>query len=148
MTLLLANAASTLFMVGLIWFVQVVHYPLAGAVGADAFVAYQRAHMARTSWVVGLPMLVELLTTILLIWTPPAGVSAWMPWVGGALLAAVWMSTAVFQVPTHEILLGGLEAEKVRFLVQTNWIRTVGWSLRGGICVWMLWEVFSAAAKK
>jgi hypothetical protein len=32
---LLANLAATFFMVGLIWFVQIVHYPLFGQVGRD-----------------------------------------------------------------------------------------------------------------
>ena len=31
--LLLVHAASTLFMAGVIWFVQVVHYPLMASVG-------------------------------------------------------------------------------------------------------------------
>jgi hypothetical protein len=34
---LLTCVASTLFMTGLSWFVQVVHYPLFAAVGPDAF---------------------------------------------------------------------------------------------------------------
>ena len=40
MAILLANAAATLFMTGVGWFVQVVHYPLLGCVGADEFRAY------------------------------------------------------------------------------------------------------------
>jgi hypothetical protein len=35
--LLLANAAATLFMVGVIRFVQVVHYPLFARVGRPGF---------------------------------------------------------------------------------------------------------------
>jgi hypothetical protein len=35
--LLLANAAATFFMVGVIWFVQVVHYPLFARVGTLDF---------------------------------------------------------------------------------------------------------------
>jgi len=34
---LFANLAATLVMVGDIWFVQVVYYPLFSAVGADRF---------------------------------------------------------------------------------------------------------------
>ena len=54
--LLLACLASTLFMTGLIWFVQVVHYPLFDRVGAARFVPYHAAHSRRTSWVVAAPM--------------------------------------------------------------------------------------------
>lgn len=34
-TILLANVVSTLFMVGLIWMVQIVHYPLFDDVGQE-----------------------------------------------------------------------------------------------------------------
>ena len=72
---LLLHLAATLFMVGLIWFVQVVHYPLMGSVGRPEFVAYERKHTRRTAWVVGPPMLIELATGILLLWVRPSGIS-------------------------------------------------------------------------
>jgi len=143
LTLLLVHAASTLTMVGLIWFVQVVHYPLAAQVGDAAFIAYQKAHMARTSWVVGPPMLAELAATGLLLAQRPPGVPSWAPWVGAGLLAVVWASTAVFQVPLHSALTDGLDPDRVERLVATNWIRTVGWSLRGALalaCLHWAWE--------
>ena len=54
---LLAHVGATLFMVGLIWFVQVVHYPLFGSVGREGFAGYSQAHSRLTGFVVGLPML-------------------------------------------------------------------------------------------
>lgn len=60
--LLLAHAAATWAMVGLIWFVQVVHYPLFAAVDAAESPVYARLHQRRTTWVVGPPMLVERAT--------------------------------------------------------------------------------------
>jgi len=131
LALLLLHAAATLFMVGLIWFVQVVHYPLASRVGEAAFAAYQQAHMAKTAWVVVPPMLVELAAAGLLVVNRPPGIPAWAPWVGVALLAVVWASTATLQVPLHGALAAGLDPERVSRLVATNWVRTVGWSLRG-----------------
>ena len=47
------NLACTLYMVGLIWFVQVVHYPLMAKVGVQGYETYQQAHMRLTTWVVG-----------------------------------------------------------------------------------------------
>ena len=37
--MLIVHATSALLLVGLIWTVQVVHYPLMAAVGPDRFVA-------------------------------------------------------------------------------------------------------------
>ena len=125
-------------MTGLIWFVQIVHYPLTGSVGADALATYQAQHMRRTSWVVGPPMLVEASTSAWLLLQRPHGVPAWIPWVGMGLLAVVWMSTALLQVPAHNRLLSGPAAEAVPRLVATNWIRTIGWTVRAGLALWML----------
>ena len=56
---LLANLGATLFMVCVIWFVQVVHYPLFSRVGGEAFAPYSEAHSRPTTYVVGPPMIVE-----------------------------------------------------------------------------------------
>ena len=60
--ILLLHAAATVFMTGLIWFVQVVHYPLFSAVGRDRFSEYEGRHSRLTGRVVGAPMLLELAT--------------------------------------------------------------------------------------
>ena len=41
---LVLHVAATMFMVGLIWLVQIVHYPLFAHVGADTFLAYHQRH--------------------------------------------------------------------------------------------------------
>lgn len=51
--LLVVHAATTLFMVGVIWFVQIVHYPLCSRVGGAAFAGYERDHVRRTGRVGG-----------------------------------------------------------------------------------------------
>ncbi len=66
-SVLLANLAATLFMVGIIWFVQIVHYPLFSRVGGAGFAAYSEAHSRLTGLVVGPPMLVEAATTVALV---------------------------------------------------------------------------------
>src|SRR4028119_1320023 len=69
---LLLNLASTGVMIGVIWFVQVVHYPLFGGVGRDGWTDYAAAHGRRTTLVVGLPMLIERATGVPLVLRPPA----------------------------------------------------------------------------
>ena len=124
-------------MVGLIWFVQIVHYPLFGKVGTEGFRAYAEAHSRLTTRVVGPPMLLEISTAILLLFVRPESVPTSLAWVGAALLAVVWLSTALLQVPRHTTLGSGFDVEAHRFLVVSNWTRTIAWSLRGGIVLWM-----------
>ena len=135
---MLAQAASTTAMVGLIWFVQVVHYPLFGSVGREAFVGYEAQHTRRTTLVVGPLMAVEGVTALMLAVWPPDGVPLALPLVGLGLLAMVHASTVLLQVPDHRALGAGFDRDRWRHLVATNWIRTVGWSARGVVSFWIL----------
>ncbi|MEM1044277.1 MAG: hypothetical protein AAGI91_16840 [Bacteroidota bacterium] len=135
--LVLAHLFATLTMFGVIWIVQVVHYPLFAGVGADGFVAYEASHQARISVIVLPAMLLELGTAVALLWTRPEVVPAWMVWTGLALVGVIWLSTAVLQVPMHTALSSGFDADAHARLVGTNWVRTAAWSLRAGLVLWM-----------
>lgn len=128
--LLTVHLAATLFMTGLIWFVQIVHYPLMAGVGADGFVDYEHRHQRGTGRVVGPAMGIELLTGAWLALdpTPILGRRAALGLL--AMLALIWASTAFVQVPLHRRLEAGLDAAVVRRLVRTNWVRTILWSAR------------------
>jgi len=137
---LLAQAAATFFMVGVIWFVQVVHYPLFASVGAPDFSAYAIRHTRLTGLIVGPPMLLEAGTAVaLVVWTPPE-VSASLVWTGLLLVAGIWLSTALFQAPRHTNLARGFDPAAHRFLVSSNWLRTVLWSLRGLVVLGVLYQ--------
>ena len=130
---LLTNAAATWFLAGLIWFVQVVHYPSFARVGPEAFAAYHRGHTTLTTRVVILPMCVELLTALALLlpaYRPPSVPLGWAV-AGAALVAVLWASTALLQVPAHNRLAaGGWSPEVCESLCRWNWIRTAGWTAR------------------
>jgi hypothetical protein len=146
MKLLLLNLAATLAMTGIIWFVQVVHYPLFASVGADAFARYESLHAIRTGWVVAPLMLVELATSVALLipaWRP-ASVGSASAWIAVLLVGAIWLSTAFLQIPLHGRLAGGYDSALVGKLVATNWIRTVAWTLRSGIVLWWVGRCFMA----
>lgn len=137
--ILVTNLAATLFMTGLVWFVQVVHYPLFGMVGPDSFGDYHLRHSSRTTLVVTLPMLVELAASVLLVWRHPASASAWQAWLGLVLVLVTWASTFLLQVPSHTRLSSGFSAEDWERLVWTNWFRTAAWTLHAGLLIYMLW---------
>ena len=130
-----AHLYSTLCMVGLIWFVQVVHYPMMADVDQASFVNYERIHRSRTTMVVMPLMLTELATAILLLLYSSSGNSRWLAIAGLVLVVVIWLTTFLLSVPMHERLSQGFDAEAHRRLVNTNWIRTWGWSLRGVIAI-------------
>ena len=139
--LLVLQVFSTLGMTGVIWFVQVVHYPLFARVGERDFRGYAASHATRTTWVVAPLMLVELATACLLVFAcfRPAFVSAREAWAGGLLVGLIWLSTAVLQVPLHDRLQAGYDAAEVRRLVAGNWVRTAAWTARAALVLWWVY---------
>lgn len=143
---MVANVALGWFLAGLIWTIQVVHYPLFARVGRDGFVAYEQAHARLITLVVGPAMLAELLAAVGLVALRPKGVPAWACWASLALLAVIWLSTAFVQVPCHNALSRGFDAEVHARLVSTNWIRTAAWSARALLVAWCGWKALEAAS--
>ncbi len=136
--LLLIHAAATLYMAGLIWFVQLVHYPLMAKVGQQHYSTYQQLHERKTTWAVAPAMFIELGCAIYLVIALPEGVAAWLAWLGLVLVVLLWLSTALIQVPCHKKLGEGFDAKTHQQLVTTNWLRTAMWSARGAIALMML----------
>ena len=126
---LVANLAATLFMTGVIWFVQLVHYPLFAYYRDDAFAI----HAQRTAYVVALPMLVEALTAFLLLVKRPTSP---VLWVGLFLVGLIWLSTNFLQIPMHAKLESGFDPTAHQRLVRTNWLRTTAWSARSALMLW------------
>tara|TARA_B110000438_G_C15480809_1_gene507191 strand:+ start:222 stop:641 length:420 start_codon:yes stop_codon:yes gene_type:complete len=124
---------STVFMMGLIWFVQVVHYPLFHKITSYDSSEYALEHQRLTAWVVGLPMLLEGVTAIWLFFDPVDG--RFFPFIGGVLLLVVHLSTVFLQVPMHSKLLRRFSILSINRLVKSNWIRTAGWTLRSLVAV-------------
>ena len=138
--LAIAHAVVTLYLCGLIWTIQVVHYPLFLAVGEAQFAAYERAHCRRIGAIVMAPMLVEAALAGL-VWLRAPAAHAATAATGAALLAVVWASTFLLQVPCHHRLERGYDAAAIRRLVATNWVRTLAWSVRGACATALLWPL-------
>jgi hypothetical protein len=137
MLLLIGHLFASLYMLGTIWFVQVVHYPLMRYVPPEDYPAFEGAHMRRTTWVVAPAMLLELGTGLgLLVWNV---VSAPLAAVNLGLIGALWLSTFLAQAPTHEKLRRGFDPRLHRYLVRSNWLRTLVWSLRAVLLGLMLY---------
>lgn len=133
-TILYLHLTSTLIMVGVIWVIQLVHYPLFELVGRDNFVAYERSHTVRIGIIVMPTMLIEAATALGLL-ALLNGEGRELAFIGAMLLAVIWGSTALLQVPCHERLTVRFDEGAWRRLVRTNWIRTIAWSARGVVAI-------------
>ncbi len=130
-----AQLVTTLYLTGLIWVIQVVHYPLMDRVPGDTFVAFHAEHARRISIVVIAPMLIELTAAIALLVIRPPDVPVALLVAGVLLVGVVWLSTFAVQVPLHRRLSEGFDPAAHHALVRGNWIRTVTWTLRSAVAI-------------
>ena len=139
--LLIIHAAATWAMTGLIWFVQLVHYPAYRDLGPSEFRAFQSRATARTGFIVGPLLFIELSTAALLLWKPPIGISVASLWLGALLIAVNLASTLLVQVPIHLRLTAKHDPATIKHLLRTNWVRTIAWTVRAALAAWWLLPV-------
>ena len=112
---LVIQLLATSFMTGLIWFVQVVHYPLMEGWPHDDFGSWEAAHREHTGPVVIPPMLIEGVVAVWLLMHRPRGVNPFLPVLGIIALLGIWGSTFFLQVPCHLQLSTGLGRSNTPF---------------------------------
>ncbi len=139
---LVAGVAASWVMTGVIWFVQVVHYPLLAALRSDVS-ATSAEHRWRTTVVVALPMAVQGLATLVLLASPPPEVWGPSPWVAAVLLAVALGVTAFVSVPLHVRMTETGDVKAGERLVATNWWRTAAWSGHAVILTVMLGQALT-----
>ena len=124
--LLNLNFVSTSVMVGIIWIIQLLHYPTFNFISKKKYVEFQHFHMMRISFIVIPFMVLELTSAILLAYFFKAAITIILL----VLLLGIWVITFIFFTEMHQKLTGGYDRTIVYKLVQTNWSRTALWSLR------------------
>ena len=134
----LLQLGSTLPLVGLIWLVQIVAYPLFARVGAAEFVRYHEAHARLITFVVGPLMVCELGASILGVVRPIAAMPRNAAIAGVVLVLLTWIATMFVSVPEHDALAHGFDARAHELLVLTNWLRTAAWTARGALLLWVV----------
>ena len=137
--ILAAQAVASGMMAGIIWFVQVIHYPLFAGIVGEPSAGYARDNQRRTSRVVLPPMLVEALAAAWIAAWPPPAVGQAATRVGLAMVGLLWLSTLAVQMPLHgRLARDGHTAATVSRLVLSNWPRTLLWTTRAVLAAWML----------
>lgn len=138
MSVLIVHAVATWFMVGLIWTIQSVHYPLFERVGASSFPDYETEHAHRMARLLVVPAGLEVITGLALVWSRPEGLGLTTVLIAGMLLAIIWITTALVQVPLHGRLAVAYDRSVLLRLVNSNRLRTGLWTARGVLVAAML----------
>lgn len=139
--LVLLSLTLSAMLTGLIWTIQVVHYPGFLGVGADGFLDYQHNHMRTISYVV-IPLMLSELVVALLLQYYHQGIPAWSVYLTTALTLFIWGITFFTFSPLHgKLAAQGHDTQLIRRLVAINWIRTVTWSIRTGILFYLMYKL-------
>jgi len=128
-------------MTGVIWLTQLVQYPQFERFDAANFTSYHDEYRFWITPVVAPTMIAELFTAIFLLFYKPAELDAKLVWLGLILVGVIWASTFFLQVPLHEKLARGFDANAHSLLVKTNWIRTIAWSARAVLVLYLAWLI-------
>ena len=125
---LLGHLIFTSIMTGVIWVIQIVHYPSFHFIEKELYTAFQKFHMNKISIIVIPIMLAELITGMMLFLDK----SSKSPFliISFVILVLIWLITGVFFSKAHNELMMGYQELVVNQLVVMNWIRTLLWTLR------------------
>lgn len=128
----LIQLASTWSLFGLIWVIQLVHYPSFRYV--PDFVDFHPHHTTSITYIVGPLMLTELAIT-----TFQAYRSGWdWMWITPlATVVLIWLLTFFIAIPLHESLAIQRTDETIDSLVRANWPRTALWTFKAAWISWL-----------
>ena len=132
----------TWMMVGIMWFSQIVHYPLYKKI-REGFIEYERSHIRLAAVLLGPMMLIEVITAIIMIGMAEEGLLTQLAGANLLLLAVLWIFTLLFQVNQHQKLSIHFSKNILRRLIYSNWIRTLLWTVKGGVMVAFVVELIA-----
>jgi hypothetical protein len=132
--ILIINLAIALIATGLIWTIQLVHYPSMKFIPEEKFTAYHNFHSQRIS-ILAIPiMLIELFTSLGLFYQNGSSYNHIFT-INLILVILIWISTFLIQVPMHNTLSSAKNARVLNNLILSNWIRTILWTARSLLMV-------------
>lgn len=125
--ILIINSFCTFALFGLIWTIQLVHYPSFRFVDETKFVEFEKFHSQKITYIVLPLMIVELITSAYLVYLNPLHAVLHFNLL---CVLIVWTTTFLFSVPCHNQLMNGKDQKVINSLVKTNWPRTVFWTFK------------------
>lgn len=132
----LINIFSGFFLTGLIWVIQLVHYPTFRFIPDGEFKRFEKFHQMRIAVIASPLMLMELVSSVILCFSPDT--LTYLFYWNLILVLFIWVSTFFIQIPCHLKLKKGKDFLQIKKLIQTNQIRTILWTIRSGLLIYIL----------
>lgn len=137
-TIYILHFIVTLLLTGMIWFIQLVHYPLFHAIDPRDFPQYERENF-RTTYL-NLPlMILEAASGVYLYWISDSPLLL----ANLVILVLNGLVTLVLKVPAHLRLSIDASPEAITNLIRINWLRTLAWTSRALILAFVFKTVIT-----
>ena len=134
-------------MVGLIWTIHTVHYPLFAHVGESTYVAFQSQHVDRIGKLLFLPWLTEgitLLAILVLVFFGNQRNLRLPAFLNGVGMAIALIISGFWSAPAHGDLADGFNAAVHDRLMTANLVRSLAWTLCGVCAIWIVTRLWSS----
>lgn len=134
-------------MVGLIWTIHTVHYPLFAHVGESTYVAFQSQHVDRIGKLLFLPWLTEgvtLLAVLVLAFFGNQRNLRLPAFLNGVGMAIALIISGFWSAPAHGDLADGFNAAVHDRLMTANLVRSLAWTLCGVCAIWIVARLWSS----
>ena len=145
--LIVVHAAASMFMVGLIWTIQYVHYPLFAYVGESTYVSFQTAHVERIGKLLFVPWITEGITLLGILALAFLGDRKTLrvpAVINGAAMAIVLVISGFWSAPAHGKLAAGFDKSVHDQLMTVNLIRTLAWTVCGACSIWIVLSTWAS----
>ena len=124
---LMIHIISTSIMVGVIWVIQLVHYPSFKYVNESDYIIFQKYHMSNISYIVFPVMFTELITALIILFFGEKSLFFVLSLI---YLFLIWIITGVLFTKYHSILKEGKDLMIIEKMIKANWIRALLWTMR------------------
>ena len=117
---------------------QLITYPSFLKIDKNDFVSFHKKYVRNISFIAVPIMILELLTLVYM----NVYINNLLFMKSLLVLIVIWLVTFIIIVPIHNQLSKKLEIDKIVSLIRYNWIRTVLWSSKIFIILYIFYEEF------
>jgi len=135
---LLGNLCASIFMTGIISFIQFIQYPLLYHISSFDFTCYFKKYISRIMWFIYPVMIIEIGFAVWLSFLPLQTKLQLPILISYILLALVTMNGLLIQTPLIQKLQYSFDKAVLSKIMFYNWIRFVSSALRTLILCWII----------
>lgn len=137
-TLYFIQIVCNSYLVSLVFMTQFITYPTFLHIDKDKFSEYHRKYVNNISFIVAPVMLIELLTLSLIAYFS----SEFLIIKSLILLLLIWLTTFFIMIPSHNRISKSFNKKEIISLINYNWVRTILWSFKLLLIIFLYFEKF------